>query len=187
MSENLLSYLGRLLFELEEQKLSFSLSGGLVANLYRETPRMTRDIDVALLGPPAIKEAAHRILESFNLKPFDITLAELQGGPQFAIKAKSTPVQIVVGQTRDKDAFHGIDFILPTMPWVEEAVGRAQSNCLDVGIGKTVPCLTREDLIISKLHSFRDSKTRYKDLDDLKEILRLRPDLDVDLLGRKVQ
>ena len=103
------------------------------------------------------------------------------------LKHALPPVQIVVGRMPRAPIALGLDLILPEMPWVKDAVEHAQGNLTDFGIGQSIPALTREDLIISKLHSYQDKKTRYKDLDDLKEIFSSGTDLDLDYLTSKME
>ena len=125
------------------------------------------------------------VLQSLGFSAGEVTQAQLQGGPLFAIKNRSTPIQIVVGRLKDHPNDLGVDFLVPEMPWVKEAVTRAQTNLMEIGLPYTVPILTPEDLIISKLFAYRDKKTRYKNLDDLRELLPAKESLDIEIFIRK--
>jgi hypothetical protein len=76
-----------------------------------------------------------------------------------------------------------VDVLLPELPWVKNAVLRAQNNLIDLGFAH-VPVITPEDLLIAKCFSFRNAPDRFQDLDDLKEILTHVEDLDIDYLMR---
>ena len=58
---------------------------------------------------------------------------------------------------------------MPALPWVADAVERAQLNLIDFGFGP-VPVLTLEDFILSKLYALTASPARPKDMDDLQSI-----------------
>lgn len=183
---SLTGLLQRVVGELTKRKLPFALAGGLVASLYRQAPRMTNDVDVAIFGPEASEKTADAIIRFFDMEPHPLRKAQLDGGPMFAIKKKSTPVQIVAGRPPDEDTQAiGLDLLLPTLPWVEEACVRAQGNQVDFGFGP-VPCLTVEDLVVSKLYSLRNQSARFTDLDDLKSIFEAKHELSLDYLGGRI-
>ncbi|MCB0351074.1 MAG: nucleotidyl transferase AbiEii/AbiGii toxin family protein [Bdellovibrionales bacterium] len=161
--------------ELEKLQIHFALAGGVLSSIYRKGARATQDIDFAVLTS---KPEIEKIIRKLNLKPHYLRMADLKGGPQFAIKNKSTPICIIAGRNNEQV---GLDFILPELPWVEEAVKRAQSNKIDFGFGK-IPSLTIEDFIISKIYSFQNNSTRFLDLDDLKEVFLSDAELQVDYL-----
>jgi hypothetical protein len=77
-----------------------------------------------------------------------------------------------------------VDILLPEVPWVLEAVGRAQDNLIDLGFAK-VPVITAEDLILAKCYAVRNSPDRFQDLDDLKQLFQDVRDLDTDYLRRR--
>ena len=53
---------------------------------------------------------------------------------------------------------------------MEQAVYLAQGNLIDYGFA-TLPTITPESLIFAKLIALNSNPERYKDLDDIKEIL----------------
>ncbi|MDZ4785997.1 MAG: hypothetical protein SGJ02_07965 [bacterium] len=75
-----------------------------------------------------------------------------------------------------------IDILLPELPWVVQAVQRAQHNKINLGFA-AVPVITPEDLIIDKCYSLNNSPDRFQDLDDLKEIFESVNDLNLDYLS----
>lgn len=170
-SKELIVLLSKSIAELEPRGFRFALAGGLVANLYRRTERATVDVDIAVYTEVGALELAKEVVLALGLTPAEVTRAEFEGGPLFAIKSRSAPVRIVVGRIPGATIAKGVDLILPEMSWVSEAIEGARGNLMDVGLGKPIPVLTREDFIISKLFSSRDKNKRHKDLDDLKDIL----------------
>ena len=160
--------------ELKEQNIAFAVAGGFAANLYRADLRLTQDVDFVLLSSEKELEAAKALIEKLGLKVGVVREAELAGGPLFAIKSKSTKPYIVGGRPADNPRGPGIDILLNTFPWVEEATLRAQDHQVDFGFGK-LPTLTVEDVIIAKLWALQASQIRAKDLDDLQSIGTGRP------------
>ena len=79
-----------------------------------------------------------------------------------------------------------LNFILPDMPWFEEALKRAKFNEIDFGFG-SVPCLTKEDVVISKLYSLRNDAQRFNDLDELKSIFHAGFDIDIPYICGQMQ
>jgi hypothetical protein len=187
MTLTLTELLKNVVGELTQRQMPFALAGGLVASLYRQSPRMTNDVDVALFGPEASERTANEIIRSFGMEPHSLRKAQLDGGPLFAIKKKSTPVQIIAGRASDADSKPsiGLDLLLPALPWVEDACAHAQSNRVDFGFGP-IPCLTVEDLIVSKLYALKNQSTRFTDLDDLKSIFEANHELSLDYLGGRI-
>lgn len=159
---------------LEKKKVQFALAGGFVASIYRDQPRATQDLDFLLLSGENSEKKAQEILSELNLESLTLRKAQLEGGPMFAIKNKSSPVCIVAGRKQNSI---GVDFLLPTIPWVSEALERAQHNGVDFGFGK-VPCITPEDFILSKLYSYENQKTRFMDLDDLQSVFQKKHSID---------
>ncbi len=173
---NLLKFLKDVVTVLKKKNLRFALAGGLVASLYRKEKRSTEDLDFLLFTPSETVAKAERWIRNFGLSPHRLTKAHLEGGPLFAIKRKTGPVCIVAGRSEGKV---GLDFILPAMPWFEKALQRAAANEIDFGFA-LIPCLTVEDLIISKIYAFHCNPTqRFKDLDDLQSIFQVGHDLDM--------
>jgi hypothetical protein len=168
--------------ELERNHISYALAGGLVASLYRKDPRATADIDFAILSVDVKK--AEATLKALSLNVHFLRKANLEGGPAFAIKRQNTPVFILCGRSEIEEI--GVDLILANMPWVNEALERAQSNLINFG-KISVPCITVEDLIISKLYSVNNQATRFMDLDDLKSIFESKSELDWGYLNHQIK
>lgn len=78
------------------------------------------------------------------------------------------------------------DFVLPEMPWFTSALSRAEQNNINFGFG-LVTCLTVEDVILSKLFSFKNDQSRFNDLDDLKSIFLAKRPLDLAYLSGQMQ
>lgn len=165
---------------LNKEEVRYALAGGLVASLYRVDERMTKDLDFLLLSEPHSQQKATHIIHSLGLRTHLIRKADLECGPLFAIKRKSTPPYIVAG--RGDASSIGLDFILPAMPWFSNALNRAEQNNIDFGFGK-LPCLTIEDVVISKLFSYKNDNSRFNDLDDLKSIFLAKHPLDMAYLA----
>ena len=135
--------------------------GGVAAAIYRPTPRFTGDIDIALIDAPDLKasQIGERVVAALGYEPIAGWIVNRGGklaGPQSLVLGREPP-------GRD---YIGIDFLLPVLPWVPEAVSRAQVNLLDYGFAM-VPTITPEDLIIAKLFAYADAPHRLLDLDDL--------------------
>ncbi len=171
---------------LEKEKVRYALAGGLVASLYRATERLTKDLDFLIFSGPQTEKKALKIIHLFGLNPNLIRKADLEGGPLFARKRKSTPTYIIAGRGEGDPSVIGLDFILPQMPWFESALQRAESNPIDFGFGR-VPCLTVEDVIIAKFYSLGNDSSRFNDLDDLKSIFLAGRPLDLAYLTGQMQ
>ena len=161
----------------------YAICGGIAANIYRKEIRGTQDLDISILGDNE-ESSVRNILEALNFTIGLASKADLEGGPLFARKKNKDPL-IIVGRPKDKPSLFGLDFILSSMPWVSSAVRRAQSNKLDLLFG-VHPVITKEDLLISKLFALRDKATRYKDLDDIQNILLNKLELDEEYLIQKL-
>ncbi len=154
---------------LSERHVSYALAGGLLASYYRAEIRTTLDVDIALaLSDGEGIEVASAILRDLGIEPKSVTLGGLRGAP--GVVAKKTPIAIIGGRTSEEGLPYGLDFLLPTLPWVESAVQRARNNFIDFGFGK-IPALTVEDVLVSKLYSYLNRSDRYKDLDDIQSII----------------
>lgn len=164
---------------LKEKNLRYALAGGLIASVYRKSERLTKDVDFLMLAPSATQKKAEEIIKSFGLQPVVIRKADLEGGPLFAIKRKTSKPMMVCGRSKDTPTMIGLDFILPEMPWFEKALERAQHNQIDFGIGFLVPALTVEDVIIAKLYALKNRPNRFQDLDDLQSIFAANSDLNL--------
>ncbi|MBI2342838.1 MAG: hypothetical protein HYV02_00645 [Deltaproteobacteria bacterium] len=93
---------------------------------------------------------------------------------------------MIVGREEKNKSAIGLDFILPDMPWFACGLSRAEQNNVDFGFGK-LPCLTVEDLILSKLFLFANDKTRFNDLDDLQSIFLAEQPLDLAYLSGQMR
>lgn len=169
MKTSLADFFKRVVRALEGSGVEYALAGGLVASIYRSNERTTKYLDFLILAEKDTQGKALSIIRRLGLEPHIIRKADLEGGPLFAIKRKGTVPLIIAGRPAEDDAGIGLDFILPEMPWFTSALGRAKLNRLDFGFGP-IPCLTREDIMISKFHSLKNDKARFNDLDDLKSI-----------------
>ena len=169
---------------LREQGILFGLAGGIVADQYRGEPRATEDIDVLVaIGANEAARAAE-LVQSLGYAPVVVTKAMLEGDVRFRRKSSSSPAQIVVGRDRAKP--YGVDLLLLSLPWAGVALERSQHNLIEVGGVGRVPCLTVEDLIISKLFAIKNSaERRFKkpDIPDIALMLEHNPDVDLNYLS----
>jgi hypothetical protein len=180
---NMADFFKQVIKTLHASHVDFALAGGLVASLYRETERTTNDLDFLILGGKESAKIATDIIKQLALEPHVIRKADLEGGPLFAIKRKSTPPYMIAGRSKD---MIGLDFILPAIPWFGDALARAKFNAIDFGFGP-VPCLTKEDVVVSKLYSLRNDPTRFNDLDDLKSIFKAQSQIDIAYICGQMQ
>lgn len=171
---------------LQASKVDYALAGGLVASIYRVNERTTNDLDFLIFSKKGTQGAASSIIRRFKLEPHIIRKADLEGGPMFAIKRKNTVPYIIAGRGKKDEDRIGLDFILPVMPWFAEAIERAKFNEIDFGFGP-IPCLTKEDVIISKLYSLQNDQKRFNDLDDLKSIFQAGLDIDIPYICGQMQ
>ena len=157
---------------------SFAVAGGVAASIYRDTPRLTKDIDLALdLGQQeATRKAAVSIVEGLGLRAAAVRRIELAGAP--SMNKRRSPIAIVVGRKPGERLGLGMDILLPSMPWVRQAVRRGQDNCLDYGFAD-IPTICPEDVIIAKAAALLDKPGRYSDMDDINAIFQSDCDLDI--------
>lgn len=160
---------------LQDRSIPFAVAGGFAAGLYRAEPRVTMDVDLGIALEPNAEQSGREILKALGLDTGLLRAADLAGGPLFAIKKKSTPGVMLVGRAQGEPS-GGIDFLLPTIPWVCPAVERAQDHRADFGFGP-VPVLRIEDVLLAKLYALQ-GKVRPKDLDDLQSILESKREVD---------
>jgi hypothetical protein len=172
--------------ELRERNILFAVAGGLAADLYRTEPRLTMDVDLAILTGGNGTEIATAVLKSLGLQAGVTRAADLAGGPLFAIRRHNTAPCIIVGRTAGNSSPEGVDILLPAIPWAEAAVTRAQANQVDFGFGP-VPTLTLEDVILSKLYCLMAASVRAKDLDDLQSVFSANHDIDLPYLAGQMQ
>ena len=171
---------------LRERNIMFAVAGGLAADLYRLEPRLTMDVDLAIVTKSRELKTAKDVLESLGLSPGVAREADLAGGPLFAIRRKSTKPCMVVGRREGAPGGEGVDLLLSAIPWVADATRRAQDNPIDFGFGP-VPVLTVEDVIVSKLFALSSARLRAKDLDDLQSIYDADDDIDVAYLASQMR
>lgn len=172
--------------ELRTRHVPFALAGGFAADLYRREPRLTMDVDFVMLSEPPGLEAAIAVIKALGLEAGVARKADLAGGPLFAIRRRSTEACMVVGRRPGAAPAEGVDILLPAIPWVKDAVQRAQANAVDFGFGP-VPALTLEDVVVAKLYALGASPVRAKDLDDLQSIFAASHDVDRAYLAGQMQ
>jgi hypothetical protein len=172
--------------ELRERHVPFAVAGGFASALYRREPRLTMDVDLAIVAASHAKETAVAIVEALGLRAGIVREADLTGGPLFAIKRHNTAPCMIVGRSATKAFEGGVDILLPAIPWAAEAVRRAQVNQVDFGFGR-VPVLTIEDVVLSKLYALMTPQPRAKDLDDLQSISQAEHELDTPYLAGQIR
>ena len=170
---------------LQKKHIRFALAGGLAASLYRKKERMTKDLDLLFVAQRETEIQAVKFLEKLGLKPLTIRMAELSGGPMHVIKNKSSAIAMVCGIPAEGSPDIQVDLLLPPIPWFESALSRAEKNLVDFGCGK-IPCLTVEDVILSKLFAVENRSTRYTDLDDLQNIFNAGVQLNLTYLVKQM-
>lgn len=183
---DLKSFFKKIVGILKREKVRYALAGGLTASIYRQEERLTRDLDFLIFSEFHPEQKAIEIIRSLDLEPHLVRKADLEGGPLFLIKSKRSAPWIVAGRGPKDSSKIGVDFILPALPWFENALKRAERNTIDFGFGK-VPCLTVEDVILSKFFSLRNDPTRFNDLDDLKSIFLVKHPLDLAYLAGEMR
>ena len=169
--------------EFQKRNLSYCLIGGHAASLYRNKPRVTKDVDFAIAAEPSsdAKELAKEVIEAIGLKP---VLGFIPAAMRLA--GQSGKVCLITSEPKQGDLTGIIDILLAELPWVEKAVERAQKNMIDLGFSK-VPVITPEDLVIAKCYALSGSPDRFQDLDDLKEIFTSLSDLDVSYIKKELK
>lgn len=183
---NLDEFLKTVVSKLDKQGIRYALAGGLVASIYRKESRLTQDLDFLFYCEQKLEDKASKIISSFGLNPSLARRADLEGGPKHQLKDKSSPVYMLIGRDKNDSKKIGLDFILPNIPWFDEALERAQDNLIDFGFAK-IPCLTVEDFIVAKLYALKNDAKRFKDLDDLQSIFVVDRKLDFVYLGDRME
>jgi hypothetical protein len=176
-----LQALKRTVAALSELPCRFCLVGGHAASLYRSQERFTKDVDFALVADAKGKSRviASQAIEKLGMKP-------VAGFMVLGDTEKSQRALCMVTSEPPASELTGlVDILLPEVPWVLDAVGRAQDNLIDLGFAK-VPVITPEDLILAKCYAVRNSPDRFQDLDDLKQLFKDVRDLDTDYLRRRL-
>ena len=159
----------------------WAICGGVAACLYRETPRYTGDIDIALSEKPN-RVAADTARDIVSALGYDPVVGHVTDQHGTLIKETA----LVLGRENDSAGFLGIDFLLPVLPWIQPAVERAQKNKLDYGFAR-IPTLTPEDLIVAKLFALTGTPERKQDLDDIESILRQMNPLDANFIRNQAR
>ena len=152
---------------------NFAIAGGLAASYYRKQPRLTNDVDIALFveNQERSKEVAVTILERLAYFP---AMGCIEGLEEIS----GTTLALVIGRSEKEELESTIDFLLPSLPWVEKAVRRGQANRIDFGFA-TLPSMTPEDVIIAKTFALALEPTRFKDMDDIQSIFQADNQLDL--------
>lgn len=150
--------------QLEDKKVDYLLCGGIAASLYRDKPRLTNDVDLAIFhnNYDDSKAIAKEIIESIGAK------ASLGWIPQLKERNIET-MALVIGQFDSENYDSTVDIILPNLPWVEKAINNGKNHIIDYGFAR-IPVITVEDLIIAKIFALNIEPNRFQDLDDLKSI-----------------
>ena len=176
----------RAVVELRRREVAFAVAGGMAADLYRKDLRLTMDVDMVIVAGTNERRLAESVLHALGLQSGVIRKADLDGGPLFAIRRKSTAPCMIVGRSNDDADSAGVDILLSVLPWAEHAVRRAQSNLVDFGFG-AVPVMTVEDVIISKLYALKAAPIRAKDMDDLQSIFEAGHEIDTVYLAAQIK
>jgi hypothetical protein len=171
---------------LRKRSIDFAVAGGLAADLYRDEPRLTMDVDLGIMTEGDSLKTAISVIESLNLKAGIVREADFAGGPLFAIRRQNTLPYMVVGRPPGEPSAPGVDILLPSIPWTADAIRRAQDNVVDFGFGD-VPVLLLEDVIVAKLFALRAHPIRAKDLDDLQSIFAAGHDIDKPYLAGQLR
>lgn len=165
----------------EKNQYKYCLIGGHAASIYRSRERFTRDVDFAIGGKPAseMRRLAEAAINAIGLEPM---AGFIPVGPN---ESTRKTVCMITARPIKKETTGIIDILLPILPWVEDAVERAQYNKINLGFA-LVPVITPEDLIIAKSYSFQNSNDRFQDLDDMKEIFETVKDIDWNYVDNKL-
>lgn len=166
---------------LDANNHDYAVVGGLAASVYRKKLRLTNDIDIALSASNVeqAKEIACDVIKQLN---YHVGYGWISDDEQRLDKA----IALVIGKKNKNSEGDSVDFLLPVLPWVNEAVSRAQDNCLDFGFAK-LPTVTPEDLILAKVFALSMNQERYTDYDDIKEMFKGDNQLDLAYLVSKLE
>lgn len=163
---------------LQSTNCRFAAAGGIVANIYRNDIRTTLDVDFLFYTEKDVDESAENILKKLGLSVGMVKEHHLTRSP--AMNKRGQPNMIAVGRKKEQKNEIGVDLLLPSFPWFNSALNRAEKHVLDFGFAK-VPSVTVEDMILIKL-----SAGRAKDIDDLESILKANHKLDLDYISSEM-
>ena len=188
VEETLVDLTKRTCQKLSDTGIDFALAGGIAADIYRGETRATEDLDLLVEISAKDVDLAKELVDSLGFTPSIVTEAQLQGNTRFARRAKRSTPQIVVGRAENKP--YGVDFLLLSMPWAQTAMERSKSNQINIPSIGLIPCLTVEDLIISKLFALKNnSSRRYRksDIPDVVLMFEHNSNLDIPYLSNALQ
>ena len=174
--------------KLQKENINFAIAGGICADIYRGEPRATDDIDILVAIDEENISQAKNIIKDLGYTATVVTESMLKGDTRFRRKSKKGTPQIVVG--RDKEKPYGVDFLLMSFPWAKNALERSQNNLIGIRDIGQIPCLTVEDMIISKLFAIKNSPTRrYKksDIPDIALMLENNVNVDFEYLSNAME
>lgn len=138
-------------------------------------------MDFALIGSlkARSRDVAESAIRALGMKPMLGAMLVGKG------ERERSSILMITSEPRDGEVAGILDILFPDVPWVQEAVERAQSNLIDLGFAM-VPVITPEDLIVAKCLSVRNVPDQFQDLDDLKQLFTDVKDLDFDYLRRRL-
>ncbi len=158
-AEDLKATITRVCAILSEQKIKYHITGGLASSLYGE-PRFTQDIDIVIkisIGS-ALVTLITRLSESFYVEPDSVEDAVRRGS---------------IFQALDEKTLIKVDFhVGESIPGELE-----RSKVEELLPGVTVPIVSKEDSILSKLLWIK--KGSHKSRQDVKLMLKSRGVLDL--------
>jgi len=159
----------------------YAVCGGIAACLYRELSRYTSDIDIAIIDSPkeSAREIADFVLQKLGYEPKVGYVTDQHG--RLIEKAA-----LIIGRDPNQEKYVGVDILLPVMPWIQEAVQRAQLNKLNYGFAE-VATIIPEDLIVAKLYAYQGTPDRKYDLDDILSIYSHTKEINNSLLDELIQ
>jgi hypothetical protein len=143
---------------LQQLKIPFHITGGLVSSLYGE-PRFTQDIDIVIsLNPGSIRDSLVKELQPFFHINDQSVLKAVENQKMF---------QALHMETMLKIDFHVGEMIPGEL---------SRSKTLELLPGTIAPVVSIEDSILSKLSWI--SKGSHKSRNDVLMMLKLNPDID---------
>jgi len=159
----------RVLAALESAGIPYMLTGSVAAS-YHGRPRATHDVDMV------IDPAAHQLDRFLH----EVTAAGFYVDPDGARAALRDRRQFNVIETRHASK---IDLIIKKhRPFSTEEFERRRP--VDLALGRAVPIVSAEDVIVAKLEWARRSGDSERQIRDAAGVLELNPDLDRDYIAR---